>query len=267
MNSKPNRHAIVALSIRRLWHGAIILLLVILAFAALMVAMGWQKEMSPEALVRHRATIEDFIAAHYRSALAAFIACYAGAAALSLPGVVFLTIAGGVFFGGLVGGIAAVTGATLGATGVFLAAKLALRSIAMRRIGPQVIHLLEGFRENAFSYLLFLRLVPIFPFSLGTLLPAICNVRLRTFISATFLGITPMTLAISFFGAGLDSALAVQIENYRACLLAGKLDCRIDFDLRMVVTPQLVTALVALGMAALLPVIIRRCCRTPCPRQ
>ena len=234
MNSTPNRHAIAALSIRRLWERAIILILVILVFAAAVAAMGWQKEMSLEALVRHRAAIEDFIAAHYRAALVGYIACYGVAAALAFPGVVFLTIGGGVFFGGLAGGMAAVTGATLGATAVFLAAKGALRIVAMRRTWLQVAHFAEGFRENAFSYLLFLRLVPVFPFSLGTLLPALCNVRLGTFISATFLGITPMTLAISFFGASLDSALAAQIENYRACLSAGNLDCYIDFDVRMV---------------------------------
>jgi hypothetical protein len=67
-----------------------------------------------------------------------------------------------------------------------------------------------------------------------------------------------MTLAISFFGAGLDKALADQILNYQACLSAGSMDCTIDFDVRMVVTPQIVAALAGLGIAALLPVIVRR---------
>jgi hypothetical protein len=81
---------------------------------------------------------------------------------------------------------------------------------------------------------------------------------LRIFIGATFFGITPMTLAISFIGAGLDKALADQIQNYQACLSAGSMDCTIDFDVRMVVTPQIVAALAGLGIAALLPVIVRR---------
>lgn len=99
--------------------------------------------------------------------------------------------------------------------------------------------------------------MPIFPFSFGTLLPALCDVPLRIFIGATFFGITPMTLAI-FFGAGLDKAFADQIQNYQVCLSAGSMDCTIDFDMRMVVTPQIVAALAGLGIAALLPVIVRR---------
>ncbi len=258
MNSTPDCHAIVAASVRRLWRRAIVLLLVVLVLAAGLAALGWQKELSLAGLIRHRAAFEEFVATHYKAALVSFIACYGTAAALALPGVVFLTIGGGVFFGGLAGGIAAVTGATLGATAIFLIAKAALRSVVARRIGPHVAHFAEGFRENAFSYLLFLRLVPIFPFSLGTLLPALCDVPLGIFIGATFLGITPMTLAISFFGAMLDEALADQLENYRVCLSADRTDCTIDFEMRMVVTPQIVAALVGLGIAALLPVMVRR---------
>jgi uncharacterized membrane protein YdjX (TVP38/TMEM64 family) len=128
----------------------------------------------------------------------------------------------------------------------------------MRWLGPQAARFAEGFRESAFNYLLFLRLVPIFPFSLGNLLPALCDVRLGPFLAATVIGIAPMTMAIAFFGASLDSTLAPQVEHYRACLLAQKLDCRIDFQLWMAVTPQFVAGLAALGVAALLPVFVRR---------
>jgi uncharacterized membrane protein YdjX (TVP38/TMEM64 family) len=100
--------------------------------------------------------------------------------------------------------------------------------------------------------------VPVFPFSLGNLLPALCNVRLGIFIAATLIGITPMTFAIAFFGAGLDSALAPQLDQFYACLSADKADCRLDFQLSMVVTPQLIGGLAALGVAALLPVFVRR---------
>ncbi len=89
-------------------------------------------------------------------------------------------------------------------------------------------------------------------------MPALCNVRLLTFVLATFIGIMPMTLAIAFFGAGLDHALAVQIEQYRACLAAGSADCGLEFHIWMAVTPQFVAGLCALGVAALLPVLIRR---------
>jgi uncharacterized membrane protein YdjX (TVP38/TMEM64 family) len=253
----PEDTALARLSVRRLWRSAAVVL-VLVALAVIALALGWHRQVSLESLLRHRATIAALVAGHPAAALAGFVAFYAFAAGMALPGVIFLTIGGGVFFGGLLGGLAAVVGATAGATAVFLIARNALRGIVLRWIGPQVTRFAEGFRASGFNYLLFMRLVPIFPFSLGNLLPALCNVRLATFMLATFIGIMPMTLAIAFFGAGLDSALAIQIEHYRACLAAGKPDCGLDFHFWMAVTPQFVAGLVALGVAALLPVLVRR---------
>jgi uncharacterized membrane protein YdjX (TVP38/TMEM64 family) len=248
---------VATLSKRHLWHAGIILLVVI-ALIALALALGWQRQVSLESLVRHRAAIAALVADHRAAALASFTAFYAVASGLALPGVIFLTIGGGVFFGGLVGGFAAIVGATTGATAVFIAGRYALRNIIMRWIGAHVARVADGFRKSAFNYLLFIRLVPIFPFTFGNLLPAVCGVRLVTFMVATFLGIAPMTLAIAFFGAGLDSVLAAQIAKYRACHAAGIADCRLDFHLSMVVTPQLVAGLLALGIAVLIPVIVKR---------
>ncbi|MEJ2434613.1 MAG: VTT domain-containing protein [Pseudolabrys sp.] len=256
-NEHPGQTVVARQSIRRLWRSAALLLLVIVVLAGAL-ALGGYKQLSLESLLRHRAAIAALVAGHPVTALAGFVACYALAAGLALPGVVFLTIGGGVFFGGLLGGFAAVAGATTGATAVFLLARLALRDLVMRWLGPQVARFAAGFRASGFNYLLFIRLVPIFPFSLGNLLPALCDVRLVTFVAATFIGITPMTLAIAFFGAGLDSALATEIAQYRACQAAGRADCSVDFKLWMAVTPELLFGLVALGVAALLPVLIRR---------
>ena len=234
------------------------MLLALVVIAGVVLAFGWPKQISLESLLHYRAAIEALVASHPMATFTGFIACYAVAAGLSLPGVVFLTIGGGVFFGGLLGGLAAVIGATMGAAAVFLVARNALRGIVMRFVGPQVARFAEGFRASGFNYLLFIRLVPIFPFSLGNLLPALCDVRGVTFVAATFIGIMPMTFAIAFFGAGLDSALAVEIANYRACLAAGTSDCAIDFHLWKAVTPQFIAGLVALGIAALLPMLVRR---------
>jgi uncharacterized membrane protein YdjX (TVP38/TMEM64 family) len=261
LNSAPDDHAekavVVTQSIHRLWRSAAVLLLVV-AMIGVALASDWHKQITLESLLQHRAAIAGLVAGHPLAALASFVAFYALAAGLALPGVIFLTMGGGVFFGGLLGGFAAVAGATVGATIVFLLAKLTLRSQVMRWLGPQVARFAEGFRDSGFYYLLFLRLVPIFPFSLGNLLPALCNIRLVTFIIATFIGIMPMTLAIAFFGAGLDHVMAAEIGRYQACLLAGKLDCHLDFDVWMVVTPQFIVGLVALGIAALAPVVVKR---------
>lgn len=234
-----------------------VLIAIVLALAAAITG-GWHKELSLAALLRHRAAMQALIADHRVAALAGFIAFYALAAGCSLPGVVFLTIGGGALFGGLVGGFAAIVGATAGATIVFVLAKTALGSAVAQRAGPLVARFADGFRDGAFNYLLFMRLVPVFPFWMVNVVPALCGVRLATYVTATAIGIVPMTLAFAFFGAGLDSVLAVQVAQYRACLAAGGADCRLDFELAMVLTPQLIVGLAALGIAALLPVAVRR---------
>ena len=231
-------------------------ILVLLAVAV--VAMGWHRELSLDALVRHRAALESFIGRHFAAALAGFVAVYIAAVALSLPGALFLTISGGILFGWLAGGLAAVIGATVGATLVFLIARSALGDYVRRKAGPRVNKLAEGFKADAFSYLLFLRLVPVFPFFLVNLAPALLGVRLGTFVLATALGIVPATFAYAFVGSGLDSVIAAQEAAYQACLAAGRPDCRLDFDLKAAVTPQLLAALTALGVLALVPALMRR---------
>ena len=100
--------------------------------------------------------------------------------------------------------------------------------------------------------------MPAFPFFLVNLVPALVGVKLPTFLAATIIGIIPATFAFAFLGSGLDSVIAVQEKPFRACLAAGRTDCHIQFDLGMIVTPQLLAALVALGVIALLPVVVKR---------
>ncbi|HZD91256.1 MAG TPA: hypothetical protein VE224_14230, partial [Pseudolabrys sp.] len=125
---------LAALSIRRLWRRAATFLVVILLATPAVLAMGWQKPVSLELIIAYRHSIETFVQGHYATALIGYIGAYAAAAGLAFPGVIFMTMAGGVFFGGILGGIAAVIGATLGATCVFLFAKLALRNLLSRHM-------------------------------------------------------------------------------------------------------------------------------------
>jgi uncharacterized membrane protein YdjX (TVP38/TMEM64 family) len=233
-------------------------LAVIVLLTGTVIAMGWHKQLSLEALVRHRAVIDGFVSEHRLAALAAYAGLYVVAVALSLPGAVFLTLAGGLVFGTLAGGIATLVGATVGATAIFLIAKTALGGWLTRRAGPLAEKLSAGFRADAFNYLLFLRLVPLFPFWLVNLVPALCGVRLGTFVAATAIGIVPGTFAFAAFGAGLDSAIAAQAAVYKACLAAGGADCRLDFDLKAAATPQLLAGLAALGVIALVPLLVKR---------
>jgi uncharacterized membrane protein YdjX (TVP38/TMEM64 family) len=214
--------------------------------------------LSLEALVRHRAAIDDFVTQHRVLAVLAYIGLYITAVALSVPGAAFLTVSGGFLFGLAVGASAAVIGATIGAILIFLVARTALGEPLLRRAGPRASQLAKGFREDAFSYLLFLRLVPAFPFFLVNLVPAFAGVRLGPFVAATALGIIPATFVYAFAGTGLDSVITVQKNSYQNCLAAGRSDCSLTFDAMDILTPQLLGALVALGLLALVPVVVKR---------
>ncbi len=229
----------------------------IAAVAILVVVMGWHRELSLENIVRYRTALDGFVTVHGLGAVAAFIAVYIAVVALSIPGALFLTISAGILFGTITGGLASVAGATIGATIIFLIAKTAFGEHLMRWAGPSAARLAEGFREDAFCYLLFLRVVP-FPFFVINLVAALMGVRLGTFIAATAIGIVPAAFALAFLGAGIDSAIMAQEAMYRSCLAAGGANCVLDFNFKAAITPQLIGALVALGCAALIPVIVKR---------
>ncbi len=163
-----------------------------------------------------------------------YVAVYAFLVALSVPVGAVLTIAGGYLFGTWLGGLSAVVGATLGATGIFLAARAGLGGLA-QRAGPFVGKLEAGFRADAFNYLLVLRLVPIFPFWLVNLVPALVGVTLRSYMLATFLGIIPGTFVYASLGSGLGEILQ-------------------EPDLGIVFHPSVLLPIVGLAVLALIPV-------------
>ena len=108
-----------------------------------------------------------FTDANYAVAAMLFVAAYFAQTAFSLPGGAIMTLAGGFLFGSVVGTILVNLGATLGATCAFLAARYVLRDWVERKFGDSLAPLQAGFAQNAFSYLLTLRLIPLFPFFFG----------------------------------------------------------------------------------------------------
>jgi uncharacterized membrane protein YdjX (TVP38/TMEM64 family) len=234
------------------------------ALLGIVYVTGWHRELSLAALLRHRAAIDGFIAAHKAAAVLAYIGLYMGVAALSIPAGAWLSITGGFLFGGIVGASAAIVGATLGATALFLIARSAAGEHLARRAGPVVERFAAGFRADAFNYLLFLRLVPA-PFWLVNLVPALLGVRLRTFVTATAIGIIPVTFIFAFFGAGLDSVISAHEARDQACRATGAAVCDIQFEAASVLTPTLLAALAGLGLLALIPVIAKRFWRRPSP--
>jgi uncharacterized membrane protein YdjX (TVP38/TMEM64 family) len=234
------------------------LLAAVAALAALAYYFLGRDGLSLEALLRHRAAIDIYVTEHRILAVLAYIGLYIAVVALSVPGAVFLTLCGGFLFGLPVGAAAAVIGATIGATLIFLVARTALGEPMLRRAGPRAVKMAQGFRDDAFSYLLFLRLVPAFPFFLVNLVPAFAGVRLLPFVTATALGVIPGSAVYAFAGTGLDSIIDAERAAYNACLAAGRADCALAFDPMNILTPQLLGALVALGLLALAPVLLRR---------
>ena len=235
-------------------------LLVLLALVGLAFAFDLHTLLSLRTVADNREALTGLVAANMALAVVAFMAVYVAVVALSLPGGALLTVTGGFLFGPWLGAAATVIGATAGATIVFLIAKTSFGEPLAARAGPWLEKLRAGFRKDALSYLLFLRLVPAFPFWLVNLAPAMLGVGLGTYVIGTFFGIMPGSLAFSFVGAGLDSIIVAQQEAHAACIAAKGSDaaCSFELDAGALLTPEILAAFVALGAVALIPVALRR---------
>jgi len=211
-------------------------------------------------LAEHRETLLAWVAQNHAAVLAGYIGVYAVIVALSLPVAAPLTLAGGFLFGWLVGGLATIVAATCGAVAIFMLARTALAEPLARQAGPWLEKLRAGFQEDAIGYLLFLRLVPAFPFWLVNLAPALLGVSLRDYIVATAIGIIPGTFAFALTGAGLDSVLAAHQEAYADCMVQNPAPgaCSFGLDPSSLLTPKLLIAFAALGVIALIPAIVKR---------
>jgi uncharacterized membrane protein YdjX (TVP38/TMEM64 family) len=148
-------------------------LLVLVAGLLVFLALGGHRYIALDTLERHREALLALVAEHAVLAPLVFIAVYAVMAAFSVPGAAIMTVAGGFLFGILGGAACSVAGATLGSIALFLAARTALGDLLRDRAGAAVNRMRAGFRENALSYLLVLRLIPLFPFWLVNLVPAL----------------------------------------------------------------------------------------------
>lgn len=234
-------------------------LAVLAAVMAVVFAMGWHKYLSLESIAANRDALQALIARNWLLAYLGYIGIYAAAVAVSIPGALILTLSGGLLFGWLLGGLAAVTGATLGAVALFLIARSAFGETLAARAGPWLAKLRDGFQENALSYLLFLRLVPAFPFWLVNLAPALLGVPLGTFVVGTFIGIIPGTFAFASAGASLDSVIANAKGAYDACLVAkAASECTLGITAKSLVSRELVIAGALLGVAALIPIALKK---------
>jgi len=165
-----------------------------------------------------------------------FVLIYALQTGLSLPGAAILSLAAGALFGVAWGAVIVNVGATTGATLAFIASRYLLRSVIERRFGERMARLSEGFAGDGVKYLLFLRLVPVFPFWLINLAAALTRIPLSKYILATAVGIIPGSVVFCYAGSQL-----AEIDS-----------------LSDVMSPGILVALGLLGGLALVPMIVNR---------
>ena len=190
----------------------------------------------------HREMLLSWSQQHFICFILGFMGIYIVAVAASIPGASFLTLAGGFLFGPLIGTLSTVIAATFGAFIVFMAVKLALREWVAKKAVKWLKTMEQGFQENTFNYLLFLRLVPLFPFWLVNIAPALLGVSARDFVVATFIGIIPGTFVYVMVGNGLGHIF----------------DTNQTPNLAIILDPKILLPLLALALLALAPIAYKK---------
>lgn len=192
-----------------------------------------QRFLTLEALKANRQSLLDFYSAHKSYTVAGFMAIYIVQTALSLPGAAILSLASGAIFGSIMGTVYANIAATLGATLAFLVTRYLLRDAVLNKFGSRLEGINRELETRGFNYLLFLRLVPVFPFFLINLAAGLTRLPLRTFFIGTMLGIIPGGFVYVNAGASLAT-----IET-----LSG------------IASPRVLGSFALLGFFALIPVL------------
>jgi uncharacterized membrane protein YdjX (TVP38/TMEM64 family) len=216
-------------------------LLVLLIGLGLFFVLDLDQYLNWKELQKHQDWLLNEVAENGLLANVVFIAIYAVATAFSIPGGLLLTIVGGFLFGTVAATISVIIGATVGAVCLFLAARYALFDVLHAKAGPALLKMEQGFKENALNYLLVLRLVPLFPFWLVNLVPALLDVPLKTYVVATAIGIIPGTFVYASVGNGLGQILAS----------GGRPDVSLIYD------PDILIPLLGLAVLALVPVLYK----------
>lgn len=216
--------------------------MLLIAVVAGFFGLGLNQYLSFEALRDNRVELLQWSQANQLQAITGFILIYAVVVALSLPGATWMTLAGGFIFGTVQATLYVVSAATLGALLIFILARYCLADFFRAKAGRAAEKMEQGFKSNALSYLLFLRLVPLFPFWLVNLVPAFLGVPMRTFIIGTFFGIIPGTAVFCSVGNGLGAVF----------------DTGGMPDLKIIFQPDILGPILALAVLSLVPIVYKR---------
>lgn len=192
--------------------------------------------LSLAALKDNRDSLLAFTDSNLTASVGIFILVYTVVTGLSLPGAVILTLAGGFLFGAVGATLCVNIGATTGATLAFLTARYLLRDTVEQKFGRWLGPFQAGFAKNAFSYLLTLRLIPLFPFFVVNLVSGLTRVNVGTYIAATAIGIIPGSFVYAYAGRQLGTINS----------------------LTEIASPNVIGAFVLLGLLALVPVVYKR---------
>jgi uncharacterized membrane protein YdjX (TVP38/TMEM64 family) len=197
--------------------------------------------LSFEALEAHREALLAWRDANPLRAAGIFVAVYVALVAFSIPGAIWMTLAGGFLFGVAQGSALIVIAATLGATLIFLAARTGLGPALRARVEGWLGRFGQGVRDNEVSFMLTMRLIPAVPFFIANLAPAFLGVSLRTYVWTTLVGIAPATIVYASVGAGLGAVFA---RGERP-------------DLGVIFSAPVLLPLLGLAALAALPAIVR----------
>ena len=218
--------------------------LLLIAVVAIVGAVTLREYLSFDALRDNRDALLAFRDGNYALTVLLFVGAYVLIVAFSLPGATIATLTGGFLFGTLAGTFFNVTGATIGATVIFLAARWGLGARLAERVDASdgMVHRIKaGLDDNQWSMLFLIRLVPAVPFFIANLLPAFLNVPLGRYVITTFLGIIPGAFVYTSVGAGLGSVFE-----------RGETP-----DLGIIFEPQVLLPILGLCALAALPVVIK----------
>ena len=188
------------------------------------------------ALKANRQALLDYYAAHKLVMVAGFMAIYILTTALSLPGAAILSLTAGAIFGSIMGTVYANIAATIGVTLAFLITRYLLRDVVLNKFGNKLEGMNRELESRGFSYLLFLRLVPVFPFFLINLAAGLTRLPLRTFFVATMIGIIPAGFV--FVNAGASLATIDSMSG--------------------IASPRVLVSFALLGLFALIPMLYNK---------
>jgi uncharacterized membrane protein YdjX (TVP38/TMEM64 family) len=215
--------------------------LIILASTGFMIwQTGIYQHISLNSLKENQLFLIEYVSSNLLFSAFLYSALYFIIVSLSIPAATIMTLVGGFLFGQIIGTICVVLSASLGGCSIFLSTKLASKNSAKKEHGTWVQKMKSGFSENAFSYMLTLRLIPIFPFVIVNIVAGVLQIPLKTFFFGTLIGIIPGSYIYTSVGVAMQTLLNEE-----------------NFTPESLLSPDIIIALTGLGALALLPIIYR----------